>query len=524
MTLNRRDLLKSLGGACSALAVSRFATSQVPAEHGKFQGTRESLRRYQIPDWFRDAKFGIWAHWGPQSAAEDGDWYARKMYIEGSPQYNYHLKTYGHPSKFGYKDLVHTWHAERFDPEHLMDLYKAAGAKYFVSMGVHHDNFDLWNSKYHPTWNSVANGPHKDIVGLFKEAAIKRGMKFGVSEHLGPSYHWYGPAYGADKQGSLAGVPYDGRDPHYAELYHPVHAIPKRADGTEDLDNEQTMPDSWKREYLLRMEDLIDNYEPDLLYTDGPVRNGDWGLATIAHLYNRSAMRHGGKVEAVYNAKHQRGATDCAVGTCALDMERGILDGISDLPWQTDTCIGGWHYDRTIYTNNSYKSPKKVIDMLVDIVSKNGNLLLNFPLRSDGTLDEKELAVLEGITAWMTINGEAIYGSRPWKIYGEGPSAQVKIEASNFSEDKQSDLKAEDIRFTSKGSTLYAFVMGFSANDAVINALGLSSPHSPGAIHNVEILGYEGKVKWKQDAAGLKVQMPADKISDLGIALKVQLT
>jgi alpha-L-fucosidase len=225
MTISRRGFLNTLS-AVSALrrgaAQSSVTAPSIPIANGPFAGTRESLKAYRVPEWFGKAKFGIWAHWGPQSAAEAGDWYARRMYEEGSPQYKYHVANFGHPSKFGYKDLCRAWKAEKFDAERLMDLYQKAGAKYFVSMGVHHDNFDMWNSKHHTTWNAVATGAHKDIVGLFRSAALKRGLKFGVSEHLGPSYHWYGPAYGADKQGPLAGVPYDGRDPRYAEIYHPV--------------------------------------------------------------------------------------------------------------------------------------------------------------------------------------------------------------------------------------------------------------------------------------------------------------
>jgi len=187
---------------------------------GPFKGTRESLREWHIPDWYRDAKFGIWAHWGPQSAVEYGDWYARNMYVQGHKQYEYHLKTYGHPTKVGFKDVIPTWTADKFDPDHLLDLYKKAGAKYFCSMAVHHDGFDLWDSKYQPRWNAVATGPKRDIVGAFKKAADKHGLRFAVSEHLAPSYHWFSTSHMSDRTGPLAGVPYDGADPAYADLYH----------------------------------------------------------------------------------------------------------------------------------------------------------------------------------------------------------------------------------------------------------------------------------------------------------------
>jgi alpha-L-fucosidase len=508
MALNRRDLLKSLGGACSTLALSKYVKAQAKT----FEGTRQSLQSYRIPDWFRDAKFGIWSHWGPQSAIEDGDWYARNMYIQGQPQYDYHCETYGHPSKVGYKDIVDTWKASKWDPNHLMDLYKKAGAKYFFSMGVHHDNFDLWNSKYQ-RWNAVNMGPKKDVVGIWQKAARDRGLRFGVSEHLWISYKWFSVSHGADETGPMAGVKYDGADPKFADLYHDADC----ARVMDKLDwNDDDIPESWKQHYLDRMTDLIDKYQPDLLYTDGHLPFEDYGLKMVAHLYNVSAQLHGGMTEAVYTSKT---ATDCAIGTCLIDHERGVSDAISANPWQTDTCIGQWHYQR----GQKYKSPKKVIDLLTDIVSKNGNLLLNFPLPNSGELDFEEMEVLKGITAWMQVNSEGIYSTRPWKIYGEGPSTQVKIVTGNFNEDKQNDLTAEDVRFTAKGTTVYAFVQGWPGKEAAVQALGLESPQQPGKILKVELLGHKGDLNWKQDIGALKVQMPEEKISDIGIALKVDL-
>ncbi len=507
MALNRRELLQWMGGATAALALSRIAKAQ----GDNFLATRASLNDYRIPDWFRDAKFGIWSHWGPQSAIEYGDWYARGMYQQGSEQYLYHVETYGHPSKVGYKDLIDNWKAAKWDPEYLMSLYKKAGAKYFVSMGVHHDNFDLWNSK-HTRWNALKMGPKKDIVGFWRDAARKQGLRFGVSEHLWISYKWWAVSHGADKTGPRAGVPYDGIDPAFADLYHDADS----ARFGDKLDwNEDGIPESWRMHYLDRMTDLIDNYQPDFLYSDGHLPFEDYGLKMVARLYNVSAQLHGGQTEAVYTSKEE---TDCAFGTCALDHERGVADGIAANPWQTDTCIGQWHYKR----GQQYKTAKKVIDLLVDIVSKNGNLLLNFPLPNSGELDLEERNVLDGITAWMAVNSEGIHGSRPWKIYGEGPSTAAKIETGNFNEDKQKDLTAADVRFTVKGGTLYAFVMGWPEKQAMVQALGLTGAQNPGKIGKVEMLGQSGELKWKQDESALRVEMPAEKISDIGITLKVE--
>ena len=349
MRITRRNAMGMLAGAVPAVRLASAQTVDLAIQKGPFRGTRDSLRAYQVPDWFRDAKFGIWAHWGPQSAPEQGDWYARNMYIEGNAQYKWHQQNFGHQSKVGFKDVIPTFKGERFDAEHLMALYKKAGAKYFVSMGVHHDNFDMWNSK-HTRWNAVNMGPKKDIVGMFRQAALTRGMKFGVSEHLWISYKWFGTSHDSDKTGEYAGVPYDGNDSKYVDLYHD---LPKDYPAKFSWDADG-VPDSWKRHWFDRIKDLVDNYQPDLLYTDGALPFEEYGLNLVAHLYNENAKRHGGRVEAVYNSKRKE---DCAEGTCVLDFERGLADAIQPNPWQTDTCVGNWHYKRNV----KYKTSKTVV-------------------------------------------------------------------------------------------------------------------------------------------------------------------
>jgi alpha-L-fucosidase len=521
MQITRRTAMKVLAGAAPALLLDRslYAETGVEIQKGPFQGTKESLQQYQVPDWFRDAKFGIWAHWGPQSSVEQGDWYARNMYIQGSHQYDYHVAHYGHPSKVGFKDLCPLWKAAEFDPEHLMELYKRAGAKYFVSMGVHHDNFDLWNSQ-HTRWNAVKVGPHKDVVGLWRAAALKHGLRFGVSEHLWISYKWFAVSHGSDKTGPLAGVPYDGVDPACADLYHDAECD-KWANvyNPEQFGwNDDGIPDSWKHHWFLRMQDLVDNYQPDLLYTDGPLPFENYGYSAVANLYNLSAKLHGGQTQAVYTSKQPE---DCAVGTCVLDFERGLANQIRPATWQTDTCIGEWHYNREVFESHRYKTPKTVIDLLVDIVSQNGNLLLNFPLPNSGQPDADELKVLAGITDWMTVNSEGIYGTRPWKIYGEGPSTRSGKPGGGFNENKRQPLIAEDVRFTTKRNTLYAFVMGWPEKEAVVQALGTASPQAPGKMVNVELLGHQGRLTWTQEATGLRVELPAEKPSDYAVTLKI---
>jgi alpha-L-fucosidase len=199
--------------------VMKLSAQQLPIHPGPYQPTAESLKQYKYPDWFRDAKFGIWAHWGPQAVPRHGDWYARELYQEGSDDYKDHLARYGHPAKLGYKDIIPLWKAEKWNPEKLMALYKKTGAKYFVSMGSHHDNFFLWNSSIH-RWNAVNMGPHKDVVGIWQKAAKNEGLFFGVSEHLAASYTWFQSAHGADTAGQFTGIHYDGNDPQYQDLYH----------------------------------------------------------------------------------------------------------------------------------------------------------------------------------------------------------------------------------------------------------------------------------------------------------------
>ncbi len=536
MKLTRRQTLQLLAAAAPAFAL-RNAFSQTPTGNqgqspatppltitpGPYTNTRASLRAYTQPDWFADAKFGIWAHWGPQSAIGDGDWYARNMYIEGQPQYDYHRKRFGPQSKIGYKDLIHLYTADQWDPDHLIGLYQKAGAKYFFSMGVHHDNYDLWNSKYQPRWNSVASGPRKDVVGLWAAAARKRGLRFGVSEHLSNSFDWFAPSHLADTKGPYANIPYDGQNPAFADLYHSYADMPP--DFAHTILNDpmgRTAPDWWKLQYFNRVKDLLDQHQPDLLYTDGGISFDDYGLATVAELYNVGPYSYRDKSEAIYFSKTP---TDCPDATsCVIDHERSVLNQIDPNPWQTDTCIGQWHYK----LGAKYKTPKKVIDLLVDIVSKNGNLLLNIPLPASGLPDPEELRILEAITQWTSINGEAIFYTRPWKIHGEGPSTKVVIKPNGKefdpNEGKQPDLTYQDIRFTTKGKTLYALVQGWPTSTLVIESLATNSPQQPGKPLDVRLLGRDEPLRFTQDTTALRITLPPTPTpaSDLGIALRIR--
>ncbi|WOO40263.1 alpha-L-fucosidase [Rubellicoccus peritrichatus] len=480
----------------------------------RFEPTWESLQQYKCPDWFRDAKFGIWAHWGPQGVPMVGDWYARNMYVQGNPMYEHHCRVYGHPSKFGYKDLVKLWKAENFDPEKIVDLYKRVGAKYFVSCGAHHDNFDCWNSKHH-SWNSVNVGPGKDIVGMFAKAARGAGLKFGVTDHLERAWSWFNTNKGADRTGPYAGVPYDGNDPKYADFYFEPHAETSSA-------YPQTAPESWMRHWQARMFDLIDQYDPDLFYTDGAVPFGEIGLEVMAELYNRNIERRG-SLEAVYalkdheHLKHYGNHGEYREGIGVLDVERGVTDGIQANPWQTDTCVGEWYYQAQC----TYKSPAEIITMLIDIVSKNGNLLLNFPVKPDGTLDEEEIWIAEEIGKWMSMNSEGIYGTRPWERFGEGPT---RLEAGLFAEREKKAFTAEDIRFTRKGDVLYAFFLGWPT-DGIVKLKSLNTDNAPKVVRSVELVGH-GEIGFSRTGRheeGVLVTLPNERPCDYAWLLKIQM-
>jgi len=488
-----------------------------PLSAQKFTPEIESFKQYKYPDWFRDAKFGIWSHWGPQAVPRQGDWYARKMYESdikdrktnqptgnSSREYQYHVKNYGHPSKFGYKDIIPLWKAERWNPEELMKLYKRVGAKYFVSMATHHDNFFLWDSKIH-RWNSVDMGPKKDVVGLWQQAAKKEGLRFGVSEHLGASYTWFQTSRGADKTGEFAGVPYDGNNPEFEDLYHPKTAADDFAWLTKDPANQ--------RNWLTSITELIDMYKPDLVYSDSELPFGEVGRTMLSHYYNQDIQKNGGSLEAVYTCKHLS-----SEGRWVRDIERGAMDSISTDPWQTDTSIGDWYYR----TGQKYMTGTEVIQMLVDIVSKNGNLLLNVVQTPEGDLEQDVLDILDDIAAWIPENGEAIYGTRPWKIYGEGPSTQNQ-EKGHFGGVKDvRPYESADIRFTTKGEILYAFCMQNSKGDIKIASLGKDSKVCGKQVASVKMLGSNEKLKWNQQAGALVIEKPSKSPDWAVVTLKVE--
>ncbi len=433
---------------------------------GKFEPTWESLKHYKVPEWYRNAKFGIWAHWGPQCVEGTGDWMARSMYMEGSPVYNYHVEHYGHPSEVGFKDVIPSFKAEHWNPDSLVAFYKKIGAQYFFALGNHHDNFDLWDSKYQ-SWNSVNMGPKRDVS--WDDGMIHRQWAWG-----------------------------DGA------------CLPTR---------------EYVTNFYNRTLEVINRYNPDILYFDVTVLPfypiSDAGLKIAAHFYNHNMATHDGKLEAVLNGKilddEQRKAL-------VWDVERGAPNQIIADKWQTCTCLGGWHYDRSYYDNDRYKSAADVVKLLIDVVSKNGNLLLSVPLRADGTFDDKEEKILMEFGDWMNTNKEAIYDTQPWKVFGEGPIANsdIAINAQGFNEGYYTNATAQEIRFTQKGEALYVTALAWPKDkQVVVKSLSQGNDLYPGKISQVELLGY-GTVDFNRTAEGLVINLPDKPLNRIAPVFKVE--
>lgn len=512
-----------------------------PMDTGRFQPTWQSLRQYSAaPEWFEDAKFGIWAHWGPQCQPELGDWFARFMYFSTS-QRTWFTNNYGTDPKLGFKEVINSWKAESWNPDALLSVYKAAGAKYFFALGNHHDNMDLWDSKYQP-WNSVNVGPKKDLLDGWAKAARAQGLYFGVSIHASHAWTWYEGSQNYDGNLTAAdgtGKWWAGFDPQ--DLYAQNHTH------STDWTNSGTIHSQWNwvngasipstaycNKFYNRTMDMIKKYNPDLIYFDDTslpfvaVDNAgtrstttvsDVGLKIAASYYNKSANNNNGKVNNVIFGKILNDdEKECMV----WDVERGIPDKPQKKHWQTCTCIGDWHY----LAGATYKSASTVLHMLIDIVSKNGNLLLNIPLKGNGTYDSDEAVVLQGITSWMNVNKEGIYNTRPWVVFGEGPTAERAnaLSAQGFNEGTSYDVS--DIRYVRKGdSVLYVTVMGWPTNGkAVLKQLSTNLPNLVRNIKSLKILG-GGNLAYTRNTDGLTITLPATKpgTADIGIVFKITL-
>lgn len=473
---------------------------------GPFRADWESLKSYKAPDWYADAKFGIFLHWGVYSVPAFGnEWYPRDMYVPGSPEYEHHLATYGPQNKFGYKDFIPRFKAEHFDAVAWAHLFKEAGAQYVIPVAEHHDGFAMYDSGL-SDWTAAKMGPHRDVIGQLAKAVRAEGLHFGVSSHRVEHDFFLGVG---------RAIPSDVNDPKYAAFYGPAHNWLTAKRGTP-LDNDFTyVSHAWADDWLARSAELVEKYHPDVVYFDWWIGQPSLRdhLVRFAAFYYNTSLQHGDV--GVINYKDFAMQENSAV----LDIERGQLSDIRPLLWQTDTSVSNksWGY----IEHDTFKSAEFIVHQLIDIVSKNGNLLLNVGPRADGTIPEEAQHILLDVGGWLKVNGDAIYGTRPWKVYGEGPT---KVAGGAFHDTDTQAYTAEDFRFTMKGDSLYAIEMGWPANgEAVIHSLAANLLGAQ-KIESVELLGEDMNLQFEQKADGLHIQVPSEAPGKYAYAFRIILS
>ncbi|MNQ50291.1 Alpha-L-fucosidase [compost metagenome] len=513
---------------------------ELPITKGPFEPTWESIEKNYPgePAWLRDAKFGIWVHFGPQAAGESGDWYARNLYKTDKVAYQNHIKRYGHPSEAGYKEVLRDWNPTKLDPEKLTKIYQDAGARFLMIQGVHHDNYDLWNSKYQP-WNSVNIGPKRDLIGEWAKACKAIGMRYGVTFHHEYTWWWWQTAFGTDREGAKKGITYDGHltladgKGKWWEGYDPkmLYGIDLREyKGVEEKAHTEWSPPPaglfsnhlgyakwYATNWALRMMDVVKNYDPDFIYTDGTVQGPFTGDGTgtglkanamqsvMADFYNTSLQRRGEvNTFSIVKFRHKTNGT---VNT----EEFGIPAEIKkDQPWIAEAPVGDWFYAPDF----TYDSGM-MIRYIIEAIARDGNAAICISLLPDGSINEESQKMLEEVGNWMRLNGEGVYGSHAWVIPAEGEmiNGKLKMLPGGKLDSKQAEFKfnAQDIRFTvGKNNKLYAFCMNVPAPNTQIKikSLGANAKHYGKKVKTVNLLGYKGKLKWKETADGLLINCP----------------
>lgn len=508
MPISRRTALEWLaaGSVASLPPVAKAVESAMRSGHGKFEPRWESLQHYKCPEWYRDAKFGIYFHWGLYSVPAFGnEWYPHWMYLPGRPEYEHHLATYGPLNKFGYKDFAAQFTAESWNPDEWVTLFKEAGARYVGPVAEHADGFSMWDSRIN-RWNAMRMGPKRDIVGAMERAVRKQGLKFYTSFHHQWLWGWYtSPVADADIY-----------NPEYADLYwaQKYTPTPTPKDYSQDMPGafnfgHPTPPPTAKFCELWRDKviEVVDRYHPDVVYFDNRV-------AIIPESYREQMMAHfyNSQAGVVLTYKNE----DFAKGSGLIDIEAGQLTDKASFEWQTDDVMdwNSWGY----VSKPDYKAPGRIIHQLIDVVSKNGNMLLDVGPRADGTIPDEVKSRLRTIGAWMRINGEAIYESRPAERFGEGPT---RIKAGSYVADHVHDFTAEDIRFTTRGRAFYVLVMGAPGSQVKVVSLKRDTPLPGGPLTKAQMLGGTGVLKWEWTPDGLTIHMPETRPSDDAVAIKL---
>ena len=475
---------------------------------GPYKATWPSLTTHQTPQWYRRAKLGIFIHWGIYSVPAFGnEWYSRNMYNPTVREFAHHQKTYGHQKDFGYKDFIPMFKGEKFDAMQWVSLFKQAGAKYVLPVAEHHDGFAMYDTEFN-RWNAVNMGPKVDVMGQIKQACEDQGLQFCASTHRAEHYFFMNLGRTFDS---------DVNDEAYADFYGP--AVYRSDLGAKDLDKATEAPategptEEWLVDWMVRTCEFIDKYQPKVLYFDWWIHNYAFKpyLKKIAAYYYNRAAQWG--VEVTINYKHEA----FAPGAATFDVERGALTDICPVPWQTCTAIGkhSWGYT----TTNEFKTTRQIICDLIDIVSKNGILLLNVGPRADGTITEEETALLTELGAWLETNGEGIYDTVPWKWFGEG---SVNAASGFFQDNDEKAFTEEDFRFTYQGGNAYAFWMRPKGSQATIRTFGTHPMHDFG-IEKVELLGHEGALAFERDDQGLHVTLPEEATGERPLCLRITL-
>jgi len=465
---------------------------------GPFADTWESLAAYRPPRWFCDAKLGIFIHWGVYSVPAFGnEWYARRMYQQGRPEFEHHRATYCPQDQFGYKDFIPRFRADSFDPAEWAKLFREAGAHFVVPVAEHHDGFAMYNTD-RSRWKTAAMGPRRDVIGDLAEASRHQSLVFGASSHR--AEHWWFMNGGTR-------FPSDVLNPDSADLYGPAQS-------------ETMQPnDGFLIDWFLRTIEIIDKYEPQVLWFDWWIEQPafePWLRKLAAYYYNRGhSWGRGVVLQYKYDAFKP--------GTAIFDIERGALDGIRPMVWQNDTSVSrnSWSF----IEGHDYKSAAEIIAELVDVVSKNGVLLLNIGPKPDGTIAEQEQDLLRTIGRWLGVHGQAIYGTRPWKVAAEGPTEQ---RSGYFTDSSATSYTSQDIRFTYRngleGEFIYATALDWPSDGTLlITSLGRGAGLGVGRIDGVQVLGHQRDVEWSPEPEGLRVQLPENPPSEFGVTVSIEV-